>query len=246
MNTLKSTRHSPSHPILSQSWAIVLAVGFVSILDFFSLDIYFLQLTGIFALFYLARNRLPLQVQSHTEAFILTASILMIILTTGSLASPLFFIVLLGLFAVSFRTSPWSSLIYSMAIVYFFMARTLIWQPGSDPASLISLLSLPLMTPFAFLFGREYQVIKEQNKRLRQLLFDQKRLRQTSIATKENTLIIVSTSLQQSVQAIKEAVQEIDFSVQNTVANLKPWTNIKRQLQQIESLRKQLKTYLED
>lgn len=247
MKTLK-TSHRRIHPqtIISQSWAIIAAVGLVTLLDVRGLDSYFFQITAVFVLLYLAKAKLPSSLANHIESFTITSVVLMIIVSTGGLTSPVFFIVILGLFAISFRTNPWSSLIYSSAIVYFFMARTLVWLPESDPSTLVSLLSLPLLTPFAFLFGREYQLIKLQNERLRALLFEEKRLRQKNIEVRENTLMIASTSLQQSVQAMKEIVQNIDFSIQNRLADVKPWNSLKKQLQSLEAARQQLKTYLED
>lgn len=100
------------------------------------------------------------------ESTIATITILLIVGTTGGLASPLFFLNYLLLFSLSLLLEPVLPLILGAALVTFYLLGTITTESGWRA---VELLAFPFMTPLAYLLGIMYQKIKNQKLQLQRL-----------------------------------------------------------------------------
>lgn len=74
----------------------------------------------------------------------------LIVFTTGSLNSSVFFLIYFSLFLIAFQNLPSITLSYSLVLIL------LLSQSLNSPISLLPLLSLLLITPLAWFAGREF------------------------------------------------------------------------------------------
>jgi hypothetical protein len=138
------------------SLILSLAIVFIFIWTSFpSLNNYNLQLTAALILLYFA-SRLLFRRVSNTFFFatiILVSVTLLLIFSTGSLDSPIFFVLDFLIFAIALLLSPNQAAVASSLLVAIF-----IWQNYLHLTSpmIIELLSLILITPLAMIFSKTY------------------------------------------------------------------------------------------
>lgn len=122
-----------------------------------ALNLYNLQLTGLLTLLYFAckiflrpANR---QTFDLASTVILSSICLLLIFSTGALASPLFFLLDFLLIALALLFEPGQAIITSFLLVSLFL-----WQDSAslDTSKIINLVSLLLMAPIAIAFGKNY------------------------------------------------------------------------------------------
>jgi hypothetical protein len=123
-----------------------------------TLNFYTLQLIAVLIVLYfiknLTSNKFNLstdkKIIQYTDATILTLVILLLVFSTGGLASPLFFLIYFLLFGLSFLFEPKLAISFSFILLVFF-------APGlSSSQEAIKLFSLVLVAPLALFFGQQY------------------------------------------------------------------------------------------
>ena len=121
-----------------------------------SLTPYNLQAVGLLLLFYFAAKFIggpKARLAALLDAVIFTILILFLVITTGGIHSPLFFLLYFLLFAVSLLFEPTAAIVISLLLVLFFSFNL---RFDFDNPALINLTSLLLIPPLASLFGRKF------------------------------------------------------------------------------------------
>jgi hypothetical protein len=143
-------------PVIVESMLISLAVfvGFlISLAIKGSEEIFVIAL--LFILYFLGKKFFPDHAVNKDyvfDSFIFTISVVIIVMTSGGLTSPLFFLLYFLLFGIGMLVKPMVSLTTSLTMV------VLLGYQGNilANATLPTLLSLPFITPFAVLLGNEF------------------------------------------------------------------------------------------
>jgi hypothetical protein len=135
-------------------------LGLAIILTYFwtknpTLSSYNLQLTGLLTIFYflsrllIKKNPILLNLESTV---IFTSIILLLIFSTGSLESPLFFLLDFLLFALALFVEPFQAGAIAILISLIFLAT----GQNLTTTSAVNLFSLLLITPLAIIFGKKF------------------------------------------------------------------------------------------
>lgn len=120
------------------------------------------------------------------DSFIFTIAVIIIVMTSGGLISPLFFLLYFLLFGIGLLVKPLVSLTTAITV-----AVLLLYSGGKLPASsLPTLMSLPLITPFAVLLGNEFHKAR--------------RLAQSDSDIRERSFMFLSTVLKEHINRIGE------------------------------------------
>ena len=138
-----------------------------------------------------------LQEQHMLDAHILTLVLLTIVFTTGGLGSPYFFLMYFLMFGLALLVHPALSASATCAIVALCIPGLM---EKFEPIHVASLLSLPLMVPFALLIGSSYRSRIE----LEQKLMESK----NEVASVEtDALLFISTVVRTHVDTMIEHAQ---------------------------------------
>lgn len=131
-----------------------------------------LQLSGLLLLVFILNKKY----RYVTNSIIITLLTLLLILDTGSLSSPLFFLADFLLFGLSLFINPWAGFNLGLALSLLFLLNSDL----TSTSHLTNLISLLLMAPLAFIFGNQYlklliannqvKILQHQSKRLNSLL----------------------------------------------------------------------------
>ena len=121
-----------------------------------------------------------------------TTLVLLLVLDTGGLSSPLFFLIYFLLFALSLLLTPQTAFVFSLSLIALFLAGL---EKLEDLKLLIPLLSLPFITPLAVFFGQEHQRLKSTEK---ELAHDEKQ-----------TLLWLTTTFKEHLEKISKALENI-------------------------------------
>ncbi len=164
-----------SLPILPHFILLLLTAGFA----FFwqnnpELSQYSLQLSALLLAIFLfhnllGRRKIPnisfIKYQSISNSLTITLLLLLLVLDTGGLTSPLFFSLDFLLFGLSLLFNPGLGLLVGLALsLLFLLNNSLI-----DLNSLTNLISLILMAPLARFFGTQYLRLLEGQKQIKVL-----------------------------------------------------------------------------
>jgi hypothetical protein len=157
-----------------------------------SLAQYDLQFCALlFIVLFLAKRFVPKKEASKLlESVIFTLIVLSIVNTTGSTASPFFFLVYFLLFSLALLLEPIISITASLTLIIFFLINL---PEGQNLKNLLPIFSLAFLTPFALFLGQEFlqiQKLKSENQKL-----------------EEKTLLFLSLVLKNHLKTIKEAVE---------------------------------------
>ena len=130
-----------------------------------SLSYLSLQLTAALLLtLVMTHKRLSHKSFRMLESVISTVAVLLIVATTGGIASPFFFLNFVLLFELSFLLEPAIPFILSAALVLFYYLFT----SGTDilAARWLELAAFPFMTPLAYFLGKIYRREENQKKEI--------------------------------------------------------------------------------
>lgn len=122
-----------------------------------ALNIYNLQLTGVFMLLYFVTkkfSRTPNRKSfDFTSTVILNSICLLLIFSTGGATSSLFFLLDFLLITIALLIEPGQAVVASVLLASLFL-----WQEWGvlDTARIINIISLLLMTPVAIIFSNNY------------------------------------------------------------------------------------------
>lgn len=164
-----------------------------------------LQLSGLLLLIFIINKKY----RYATNSIIITLLTLLLILDTGGLNSPLFFMANFLLFALSLFINPWAGFNLGLALCLLFLLN-------SDLAStnhLTNLISLLLMAPLAFIFGNQYIKLLLARNQIKVLQHQSKHL--NSLLTQEETASLLWLAINFS----NQITQAIDLTSQ-LIANL--------------------------
>ncbi len=161
-------------PVIVESIAISLAVslGFIISLAVKGGEEIFI-IAILFILYFLGKKFFPTHTTNKDyvfDSFIFTVAVIIIVLTSGGLTSPIFFILYFLLFGIGLLVKPMVSLTTSITIAI------LLVYAGEQQlvSSLPTLLSLPFITPFAVMLGKEFHKarrLEERDNNLREQSF---------------------------------------------------------------------------
>ncbi len=137
---------------------------------------------------------------SPLEIFGIISIILLIILLTQSLASPLFFFLYFILFLLAFMAEPITIWIFLISVLLYFLPEA---TESFTNDTLIKLGSLILIAPIAFFVGREFERRQLLNRRIEAKTDD---IIQEAEVLKTST----DTSSQDEIEAIDEIIEEAE------------------------------------
>ncbi|KKT37504.1 MAG: hypothetical protein UW35_C0029G0012 [Candidatus Collierbacteria bacterium GW2011_GWF2_44_15] len=165
---------------------------------------YNLQLTGALTFVYFVTRMIQSRKASLTQSnlsstIILTIITLLLVFSTGSATSPLFFILDFLLFALALLFQPFQAGAVSVLLIGLFLWQN---QAHLTPEILINILSLGFVTPLAILFGRNYLSSQAQKGRIHIL---------SNVIQEEETdsLLWISTSAKPSLSSVLNSVSDL-------------------------------------
>ena len=151
------------------SLILIAAVALSFIFPKTNLAAFELQITaGLFIVLYLARKFIASKNPSSRliESVIFTLIIVGIVNSTGGVGSMFFFLIYFLLFSLSLLLEPIIAITTTIALVTFFLLSL---PQGQDLKSLLPILSLAFITPFAMFLGQEHsrnEKLKEKNEKI--------------------------------------------------------------------------------
>lgn len=155
--------------LLEQSVGIVLAFTIVIIWQLLSLQELTIPLIGLLAFGYLLLSRRQKKADEsgsrqidRLTTGILTTLVLLIILATGGLTSPLFFLLYFIPFALCFMLAPESAFVFLLGVIVLFLPMAM---GGQLTENLIKIGSVVLITPLAYFFGKEYRLVSDHEQK---------------------------------------------------------------------------------
>ena len=170
-----------------------------------SLSQYDLQASAVLFLVFMGmRNLGGQEFFKLIESIVSTIIILLIVSSTGGVLSPLFFLVYFLLFSVSIVLEPTIPFILSLILIPFFILTSK-WD--GNWLTLTELSSLPFITPFAILLGREYLKVQEDKRTITRLNFDNQKLNREKTQEEKNVMLWLTTILHNHVRTIVETAE---------------------------------------
>ncbi len=193
--------------------AITLAstLGLSYIINQSFLKVYELQITAIIFVVYFILKRTTRLTQHKYDLLVgemFTFVVANIIISTGGITSPFFFLSYFLLFTLAMLLEPTISLFTSLCLVaMLYITQTSPWSMGQA----ISLISLPLMTPFAMLLGSEYEKNQELKKTTRQLTQIKHELEERINRHTENHDHFISLTISSQLKHIEELLAHATY-----------------------------------
>lgn len=126
-------------------------------------------------------------INQSVDAIILTVVVLLLVFSTGGIASPLFFLLYFLLFGISFLFEPFLAVFFSLILILFMIVNI------GSPQDLLKVASLIFVAPIALFFGQQYlQNLVSQN---RIKIFQKKWLEDEKTIESEETSVLFWLSL---------------------------------------------------
>jgi len=177
-----------------------------------SFSYYNLQLIAVFILFFfinqiLARHHRH-KINLTIDTVIFTVITLLLVISTGGLTSPLFFLIYFLMFGLALLFEPLISVSLTAVIVLFFLFTPtkkgpLGVNPRGEPLNeLLQLFSLLLITPVALFFGKQYLKVLQDEEKIK-ILEEEEEIIEEQME-KEETNILLFTCLE-----LKKGLTEI-------------------------------------
>ncbi len=179
-------------PEIIHSLVLILTIGISFLIAKSPLGQYDLQITAaLFILLFLARRLIVNKNFTYLmESVVFAIVVMMIVLTTGSVDSPFFFLVYFLLFSLSLLLEPLISISTTITLVVLFLFSL---PPNQDLKTLIPIFSLAFLTPFALFMGKEYQ--------------ESQKLKVKSQKLETDSLLFLSLMLKNHLKSIKVATE---------------------------------------
>ncbi|MFA6532525.1 MAG: hypothetical protein WCT22_00830 [Patescibacteria group bacterium] len=178
---------------ITHALILIFAVALTFIFPKTNLAQYNLQISaGLFILLYLTKNFIVSKnIYSRLiESVIFTLVIMGIVNSTGGLSSPFFFLIHFLLFSLSIILEPIIPITTTVTLIIFFLLNL---PQGQNFNTLMPIISLAFITPFAMFLGQEK--------------IESEKLKVKSEKTQENTFLFLSLLLKNHLKNIKEAAQ---------------------------------------
>ncbi len=182
---------------MSKEIAHALILVFAIVLTFIfpktNLANYDLQITAVLFIILYSVKRFIVAKDIYSrliESVVFTLVIMGIINSTGGLSSPFFFLIYFLLFSLSLILEPIISITTTVTLIIFFLLNL---PANQDFKTLLPIISLAFITPFAMFMGSEHIKIRQ--------------LAEKNEKSKKDTFLFLSLLLKNHLRNIKEAVQ---------------------------------------
>ena len=178
---------------ITHALILILTIVLTFILPKTNLAQYDLQISaGLFILLYLTKKFIiSKNIYSRLiESVVFTLIIMGIVNSTGGLTSPFFFLIHFLLFSLSIILEPIISITTTVTLIIFFLLNL---PPNQNFNTLMPIISLAFITPFAMFLGQEK--------------IESEKLKVKNEKTKEDTFLFLSLLLKNHLKNIKEAAQ---------------------------------------
>src|SRR3990167_6634951 len=175
------------------SLILVFAIVLTFIFPKTNLANYDLQITAILFIVLYSVKRFIISKDIYSrliESVIFTLIIMGIVNSTGGLVSPFFFLVYFLLFSLSLILEPIISITTTVTLIIFFLLNL---PANQDFRTLLPIISLAFITPFAMFMGSEHIKIRQ--------------LAEKNEKNKEETFLFLSLLLKNHLKNIKEALE---------------------------------------
>ncbi|MDO9027652.1 MAG: hypothetical protein Q7U68_02170 [Candidatus Roizmanbacteria bacterium] len=175
------------------SLVLVFAIVLTFIFPKTNLANYDLQITAILFIILYSVKRFIVTKDIYSrliESVVFTLIIMGIVNSTGGLASPFFFLIYFLLFSLSLILEPIISITTTVTLIIFFLLNL---PPNQDFRTLIPIISLAFITPFAMFMGSEKIKIRQ--------------LADKSQKLQEETFLFLSLLIKNHLKNIKEALE---------------------------------------
>lgn len=189
---------------------------------------------AVFVLFFflnqiIARHRRQ-KINLTIDAVIFTVIILLLVISTNGLSSPLFFLIYFLMFGLALFFEPLISISLAVIIALFFLFTPTKQTPLNE---LLQLFSLILITPVALFFGKQYLKVLQDEEKIK--ILEEEEIIEGQIE-KEKTDIFLYTCL-----GLKKGLTEILDQASHLLADLSHLTlNQKERLFKIREKAAQL------
>lgn len=179
-------------PELIHAGILIICLGITFIFPQTPLVEYDLQIASLLFIFFFITRRLSFFSKRSRlmESVLFTLIIGGLVNSTGGLHSPFFFLLYFLLFALTLLLESIIPIIVTLTLMLLFVMHM---PQNIELSSLIPLISLAFMTPFALILGKEY----EQTRILKQELRTQQ----------ENTFLFLSLTIKNHLKHITHAVE---------------------------------------
>lgn len=160
-----------------------------------SLSYYTLQLIAVFVVFFFINQIISRhhrqKINLTIDSVVFTMIILLLVISTGGLTSPLFFLIYFLMFGLALLFEPLITVSLTVAIVLFFLFTPSQTEPMKE---ILQLFSLILITPVALFFGKQYLKVLVDEEKIK-ILEEESEIMEGDIK-KEETDILLWTSLE--------------------------------------------------
>lgn len=143
-----------------QSLIVLLSMGLTVLLKSVFANIVFFILGVLLILYLVFTNQKKIE---NFNLFILISLIIILILSTGDISSPLFFLLYFLSFAVAFIFDPKVVFVFTIGLIVLFFPGAL---KTDLTRNLILLFSLFLLSPLAFFLGIDYHEKQEKRRKI--------------------------------------------------------------------------------
>jgi hypothetical protein len=170
------------------------------------LSLYTLQLIAVFILLFFFLNKLkkPQLINSLILASIFTMVVMLLVLSTGGLQSPLFFLIYFLLFGLSLTLEPMATMVLSLILTLFFISQ----NPLGSPELFIPLFSLILITPLSLIFGQQYLKNLKYKGRIKILKKQGQEMSEDISQEETNALLFLSLDFKHRLHIIIDSVSQ--------------------------------------
>ncbi len=210
-----------------------------------ALSPYTIHLVAFFVLVYLAsylwqrhsNKKIPFLL-SIINSVVFLLIVLLLVLSTGGLNSPLFFLIYFVLFALSLAWEPTITIVFSLGLIIFFLYA----HPQLTMQELITLTSLIFITPLSLFFGQQYVKTLEQSGQIKTLSTKVKKHSKDITEEETNILLWLSLNFKHSMEKVVDLLsQSLERSTLsfNQKSSLKEALRLAKKLLQTGNLLKQ-------
>jgi len=186
------------------------------------LSYYNLQLIAVFLLFFFINQNLArrhrAKINLTIDAVIFTMIILLVVISTGGLISPLFFLIYFLMFGLSLLFEPLIAVSLTIAIVLFFLFTPSSVNPQNE---LIQLFSLILITPVALFFGKQYLRVLRDEEKIKILEEEEKILEEQIQGEESDVLLWTCLDLKKGLTEILDETSQMLADISHLKANQK-------------------------
>lgn len=156
----------PMKRFLSEAIVLILIITATFLWQKSSLSSYTISLLGFLTVSYILTTFSKKITYKPFPIMILIISSILLILSTGGFHSPLFFLIYFLSFTIAFVLLPETVFVFNTILFLFFLPESI---QGDTLANLTKLLSLFLLCPIAYFFGKEIRQREKRTKRTKEV-----------------------------------------------------------------------------